>query len=96
MVLFVKKWTADDKHSCSKRENLFVNTLTADNKYSCQVREYFPLTIQLQVSKKSKDFINFFCSSGNQICSSNFQHFEDKDEGHSLRISQTIDSETPC
>ena len=37
---------------------LFVNTLTADDKYSLRYRESLRQTIQVQLSKKQKTFVN--------------------------------------
>ena len=60
---------------------VFVNTLTADGKYLVQYCENLWLPIEMHLSQKWKSiselFIPFLEST------SNFKHFEEKDDGHS-------------
>ena len=60
---------------------LFVNTLTADRKYPVQVCENLQLPLQMQYSEKRKSFSKFFVTFLES--SSNFKHFEKKDDCHS-------------
>ena len=68
---------------------LFVNTLAADDKYSVHSGENLPQPIQMKLSKKSKNFSEFF--STYLKYASNFEHFQEKREQHSLCDSQIID-----
>ena len=58
---------------------VFVNTLTADGKCSIQYCENLQLPIQMQVSEKRKTFFQFFVPFLEST--SNFKHFEKKDDG---------------
>ena len=70
---------------------VFIKILTADHKYSlCYIWNLHVLS-QLQLSKKVKMFFDFF--SPFLKSSSNFAHFEEKDDIHSQSISQDIDCE---
>ena len=60
---------------------VFVNTLTADGKYPVQGCENLQLPIQMQLSEKRKTFSEFFVPFLEST--SNFKHFEKKDDGHS-------------
>ena len=65
---------------------LFVNTLTADDKYSIHNSETLWQPIQIRLSKKQQtcaQFLSFFLKS-----TLIFQHFETKDDPHSLCIFQ--------
>ena len=60
---------------------VFVNTLTADGKYPVEYCENLQLPIQMQVSRKGKTFLQFFVPFPEST--SNFKHFEIKDDCHS-------------
>ena len=60
---------------------VFVNRLTADDKYRVQDCENLPLPIQMQLSEKRKTFSQFFVTFLEST--SNFKHFEKKDDLHS-------------
>ena len=62
--------------------------LTANYEYSRINRQKSRLPIQMQLSKKTKPFVNFLFYFWNQF----LEHFE-KNESYSLRISEIIDSE---
>ena len=64
----------------------FVNTLTPDEKYSLSNRENLPQPIQMQLSKKLKNFSRLFTAFLKSKF--NFEHFEKKYEPRSLRISE--------
>ena len=66
---------------------LLVNTLTADDMYCLLNREYLTQPIQMQLSKKQKTFSQFF--SAFLKSRSNFEHFQDDGDHHSLCISET-------
>ena len=60
---------------------MFVNALTADGKYPVEGCENFQFPIEMQLSEKQKTFSDFcvwFLDS-----TSNFEHFERKDDCHS-------------
>ena len=58
-----------------------VNTLTSDGKYPVQGCENLQLPIQMQLSEKRKTFSEFFVPFLDTT--SNFEHFERKDDRHS-------------
>ena len=60
---------------------VFVNILTADYKYPVQDCENLPLPIQMQLSEKRKTFSEFFVPF--LASTSNFEHFQRKDDRHS-------------
>ena len=65
----------------SEISKIFINTLTADGKYPAQGCENFQYAIEMQLSEKQKTFSDFcvwFLDS-----TSNFEHFERKDDCHS-------------
>ena len=70
---------------------VFVNTLTADGKYPVQGCENLQLPIQMQLSEKRKTFSEFFVPFLEST--SNFKHFEKKDDRHSYFISEITDCE---
>ena len=70
---------------------LIFDILTVDNKYSCYKNEKSQQVIQMQLSKKTKDFLSFFIAFLKSA--SNFQHFEKEDQIQSSTISDIIDSE---
>ena len=63
---------------------MFVITSNADDKYSLRNRKKLPQPIQLQLSKKQKNFSQFFSAYLKSI--SNIEHFETKDDPHGLCI----------
>ena len=67
----------------------FLKTLTGDNKYSLISREKWMQTIQMHLSEKQKIFSEFFC--GFFESELNFEHFQKKDDAHSLCISEITD-----
>ena len=68
-----------------------VNTLTVNDKYFLCNSENFLQPIQMQLSKKQKTCSSFFASF--QKSTSNIKHFEEKDDPHSLGISEITDWE---
>ena len=60
---------------------LSVNTLTSDGKYPIQGSENLQLPIQMPMSQKRKKFSEFFIPFLDST--SNFEHFERKDDPHS-------------
>ena len=70
---------------------VFVNRLTAYGKYPVQDCENLLLPIQMQLSEKRKTFIEFFVPFLEST--SNFKHFERKDDCHRLYISEIRDCE---
>ena len=59
---------------------VFLNRSTADGNYPVQDCENLQLAIQMQLSEKRKTFIAFFVPFLEST--SNFKHFEKKDEIH--------------
>ena len=70
---------------------LFVNTLTADDKYSLLNRGNLTQPIQILLSQKQNTFYEFFAAFSK--CTSNFEHFPQKDERHRRCISEIAVSE---
>ena len=70
---------------------VFVNRSTADGRYPVQDCENLQLAIQMQLSEKRKYFIEFFVPFLEST--SNFKHFERKDDCHRLYISEIRDCE---
>ena len=66
---------------------LFVSTLSAIDKYSLLHRDNLMQPIQMQLCQKEKPFSQFF--SGFLKSSLNFEHFEKKDDHHSLFITDS-------
>ena len=62
----------------------FLNKLTADDNYSFHNSEIFVQPSQLQLSKRQKTFSQFFAPFLKFPL--NFEHFEKKDDPHSLCI----------
>ena len=60
---------------------MFVNTLTDDGMYRIQGCENLQLPIQMQLSEKEKNFCELFVPILDST--SNFKHFEKKDDCHS-------------
>ena len=65
---------------------LFVNTCSAVDKYSLPKREYLKQSIQVQLSQKQKTFPGFFSAFSKSKLK--FEHFQKKDDPHSLFISE--------
>ena len=64
---------------------LFVNTFSAVDKYSLPNRAYLTQPIHVQLSEKSKTFPWFFSAFSKSKLK--FEHFQKKDDPHSLFIS---------
>ena len=60
---------------------VFFNTLTADGKYPVQGCGNMQFPIQMQLSEKQKTFFQIFVPFLDST--SNFEHFERKDDCHS-------------
>ena len=60
---------------------VFVDTLPADAKYPVEYYENLRLPTQIQLSERRKPFSQFFLRFLEST--SNFKHFEEKDDGHS-------------
>ena len=61
--------------------SVFVDTFPADAKYPVKYYENLRLPIQMILCEKRKPFSQFFLSF--MESTSNFKHFEEKDDGHS-------------
>ena len=70
---------------------LFVNALTADDKYSGSNMETLRQQFQTPLSREQKTFSWFFIAFLKSAW--NLEHFQKKDEYHSLIISEIIDAE---
>ena len=73
---------------------LFVKSLTPDDKYSPLNRHNLAQPIQTELAKKQKlswEFFSLFLKSR-----SIFEHFEKKDDPHSLCISEITDCKRHC
>ena len=86
-------WSMGRQFNCKKSLlvickifRLFVNILSAVEKYSLPNREYLSQTIQVQLSQKEKTFPWFFSAFSKSKL--NFEHFQKKDDPHSLFISE--------
>ena len=66
--------------------------MAADAWYIRCNMQNFPQQLQTRLSQKQNCFSGFFIAY--LECASNLEHFEKKDEHHSLVISEIIDSET--
>ena len=66
---------------------LFVNILSAVDKYSLPNRDNLTDPIQMQLSQKQKAFSEFFFFAFSKS-KLNFEHFQRKDDPHSLFISE--------
>ena len=69
----------------------FVNGLTADDKYSSTNMKNLPQQFQTPLSPKQKTFSEFFNAFLKYAW--NLEHFQKKDEYHSLIIFEIIDAE---
>ena len=70
---------------------MFRKTLTANDKYPVQNGENFTSPIQMQLSLKPEIFSHCFVAS--LVSTSNFEHFEEKDDRHSHFFSEITDCE---
>ena len=69
---------------------MFVNKLTAEDKYSLLNTDNLAQHIRTQLSQKQKAFPqSFFALSKSTL---NFEHFQRKDDPHSLFISEIMHS----
>ena len=67
--------------------------MTPDDKYSLLNCDFLTQPMQMQLSKKQKNFSDLFSQFLNSRL--DFEHFEKNDESHSLCVDQTTDSERP-
>ena len=74
-----------------KISRLFPNTLSGVGKYSLFNRDYLTQPSQMQLSRKQKTVSEFF--SAFLKSSLNFEHFQKKDDSHSLGLSKFPESE---
>ena len=65
---------------------LFVNILSAVDKSLLPNREYLMQRIQMQLSQNQKTFSQFLSSFSRSRL--NFEHFQKRDDSHSLFISE--------
>ena len=70
---------------------LFVNALTADEECSGSNIQNLQQQFETPLSQKQKTFSGFFIAFVK--CAWNLEHFQKKDEYHSLIISEIIDAE---
>ena len=70
---------------------LFLNTLTANDKYSLNNKDKWMQKFQRDLSQKENNFSEFFSPFFES--SLNFEHFQKKDDPHSLCISEITDHE---
>ena len=70
---------------------LFINTFTADDKYSLVIYDNLRKPIQMVLSKKQKTYSDLFSQVFNSRLG--FEHFEKKDDPHSLCICEITDCE---
>ena len=65
--------------------------MTTDDKYSLISKDKWMLTIQMYLSQKQNIFSEFFLAFFESAW--NFEHFNKKDDPHSLDISEITDHE---
>ena len=70
---------------------MLVNTLATDEKYPVLNRPNLTIPIQMQLSKKQKNFSGFIPELFKARL--NFEHFEKEDDCHRFFISEITDSE---
>ena len=68
-----------------------LDTLTTDDKYYLLSRDNLKQPIQMQLSKKEKQFSQFFAAFSK--FTSNFEHFKKTDDPQSLCIFEVRDCE---
>ena len=90
-------WSMGTELNCKKSLSvickilrLFVKILSAVDKYSLPNRDNLTDPIQMQWSQKQKAFSEFFFAFSKSKL--NFEHFQKKDDPHSLFISEATDS----
>ena len=69
----------------------FLNTLTANDKYSLNSKDKWMEKLQMHLSQKENIFSQFFSPFFESAL--NFEHFQKKDDPHSLCISEITDHE---
>ena len=69
---------------------LFVKKQSAVDKYSLPNRDNLTESIQVQLSQNQKTFCEFLSAFSTSRL--NFEHFQKKDDPHSLFISEATDS----
>ena len=69
----------------------FLNTLTADDTYSLNSKDKWMQKFQMHLSQKENYFSEFFSPFFESAL--NFEHFQKKDDPHSLCISEVTDDE---
>ena len=69
----------------------FLNTLTANDKYSLNSKDKWMQNIQMHLFQKQNIFSEFFLRFSEPGL--NFEHFQKKDDPHSLCISEITDHE---
>ena len=69
----------------------FLNTLTADDRYSLNSKDKWMQKFQMHSSQKENTFSEFFSPFLESAL--NFEHFQKKDDPHSLCISEITDHE---
>ena len=74
-----------------KFERPFLNTLTANDKYTLNSKDKWMKTFQMLFSQKENYFSLFFSALSESAW--NLEHFQKKDDLHSLCISEITDHE---
>ena len=69
----------------------FLNTLTADDTYSLNSKDKWMQKFQMHLPQKENNFFQFFSPFFESAL--NFEHFQKKDDPHSLCISEITDHE---
>ena len=69
----------------------FLNTLTANDKYSLNSKDKWMEKLQMHLSQKENIFAQFFSPFFESAL--NFEHFQKKDDPHSLCFSEITDDE---
>ena len=69
----------------------FVNILKSVDKYSIPNREYLTQPIQIKLYQKQKTFPGLLSAFSKSKL--NFEHFQEKDEAHSVFISEATNCE---
>ena len=69
----------------------FLNTLTANDKYSLNSKDKWMQTFQMHLSQKQDNFSQFCFPFFESAL--NLEHFQKKDDPHSLWISEITDHE---
>ena len=69
----------------------FHNTLTADERYSVISKNKWMQKFQMHLSQRENNFSDFFSPFFESTL--NFEHFQKKDDPHSLSISEITDNQ---